>query len=117
MDLKKIKFNDEQKQKYLELFNKLTQSLIKSENIGQANAIIKLYSLLGENNPDFLKYINSVDIWGGSGAVWEVYIENKVDDVEFKKSIIELIDLMEETNILTKSIKSRKRLFLNDLKS
>ena len=34
-------------------------------------------------------------MWGGSGVVWEIYIEDKTEYLEFKRLMAELIDLME----------------------
>lgn len=47
-----------------------------------------------------IKKMNSVDLWGGSGAVWEVYMANNHDMQRFELNIIALINLMEKTKIL-----------------
>ena len=53
-------------------------------------------------------------MWGGSGAVWEVYIENKVEAKVFEKEIINLINLMEKSKILGRGKKPNKKIFINN---
>ena len=54
-------------------------------------------------------------MWGGSGAVWEIYIEDEIYYRKFQIEIINLINLMEDINILGKGIKLIRKLFQNDI--
>jgi hypothetical protein len=103
---------------YLSILNKL-QQILKAANLGgQALVIQSLMDLiLRENIRQFVKLINSIDMWGGSGAVWEVYIENKAEARVFEKEMINLINLMEATNILGGGIKPIKKIFMDNMKS
>jgi len=95
----------------------LMELLKSSGNNAQSDFIYKLIDLLNQNNlSDFVKQINGVDMWGGSGAVWEVYIEDKKVATEFEKEIITLIRLMEKTEIIGKGIKPIKKFFEKNLK-
>ncbi len=95
----------------------LMELLKSSGNNAQSDLIYKLIDLLNQNNlSDFVKQINGVDMWGGSGAVWEVYIEDKKVATEFEKEIITLIRLMEKTEIIGKGIKPIKKFFEKNLK-
>ena len=44
--------------------------------------------------------MNSVEMWGGFGAVWEVNIENADLQRKFQTVIIDVINIIEETKIL-----------------
>ena len=102
---------------YLKLFENIKNILLKNNHQGQARAMLNLIELLQRNQIDlFIKNLNSVDIWGGSGAVWEVYIEDKPDYILFQTEIIKLINLMEKDNILGRGIKPIKRVFVNEIR-
>lgn len=60
---------------------------------------------------EFVKATNSLDMWGGSGAVWEVYIGAAEEAKTFESEMVKLIDLMEESNILGSGIKPIRRIF------
>jgi|GEM_PF-1480063 len=87
-----------EKENYAKILLSLSELLVLSQNVGQAAIVNDLIMLLEQGNYNsFLKLINSVDMWGGSGAVWEVGIENKKYEIAFRKEIINLIELMEAT--------------------
>lgn len=82
----------------------------------QAACIERLIKLLKEENiPSFITVINSVDMWGGSGAVWEVGIENPNQAKKFEYEIISLIDLMENSGIMGNGIKPVRKIFVKNL--
>lgn len=67
----------------------------------QANVVRHLFDALTRNDTqDFLKIITSVDMWGGSGAVWEVggFTTSK-DEKEFWRHLIRLTDEMKAVGI------------------
>ena len=110
----KIELTFEERKSYLSILNNLHQILIASNLFGQALVIQSLIDLLLEENiSQFILLINSINMWGGSGAVWEVYIENKVEAKVFEKEIINLINLMEKSKILGRGIKPIKKIFIN----
>lgn len=97
---------------FLSILKTIHQLLQNSGNYAQAEFIKNLIELIYQNNFSlFIKLINGADMWGGSGAVWEVYIENKNEVKSFEKLMLSLIDLMEKTKILGKGIKRIKRIF------
>lgn len=83
----------------------------------QADAVRRVLSALSINdNHEFLKTIKSVDMWGGSGAVWEVYgFQTKLDEIEFWKQIIRLTDLMKEVGIKSRPAYSVANTFRNEI--
>ena len=104
-----------------DLFDTILKSLHKSLSntnlYAQINVIRKLISLnTNKDNEQFVKLLNGIEMWGGSGAVWEVYIENKNTALEFEISMIELIDLMDKCKILKKGIKPIRKIFLQNVK-
>jgi hypothetical protein len=74
-----------------------------------------MQNLITEDYHIFIDNINSVNMWGGSGAVWEVYFENQDIQRKFNFEILELINLMEKTKILGSGIKPLKKLFEREL--
>ena len=109
-----IKFTNAIRESYLLILDKLVQQLNKANLTGQAEVVMTLVDLLlkQQNDAEFVRLLNSVDMWGGSGAVWEVYIEANDSAREFELEIIKLIDLMEKTNVLGKGIKQIRKYFV-----
>jgi hypothetical protein len=106
-----------EKDNFLTILKELSQILKNSENNGQSLFINQLVELLYNNEfSQFIKLINSVDMWGGAGAVWEVYIENKNEAYKFETEIIKLICLMEKTKIIVYGILQIKRFFEKNIK-
>lgn len=57
----------------------------------QAQVVKSLIELLSkQKNEEFVKLVNGVDMWGGSGAVWEVHIEDRRNTREFEIEMIKL---------------------------
>jgi len=102
---------------FLLVLKDISKILNDAGHNAQSGFIDKLINLINQREMNlFIKLINGVDMWGGAGAVWEVYIDNKEDAKSFEKEILNLINLMDDTNILGKGIKSIRRLFEKDLK-
>jgi hypothetical protein len=107
----------EERHNFLLVLTALMELLKSSGNNSQSNFIYKLIDSLIQNNlNDFVKIINGVDMWGGAGAVWEVYIEDKKVATQFEKEMLSLINLMENTGIIGKGIKPIKKIFADNLK-
>jgi hypothetical protein len=105
-----------ERENFLSALMAVMQSLNNSGNHAQSEFIQKLIELISQNNfSHFVKLINGVDMWGGAGAVWEIYIENKTEAREFEKKMLRLISLMEKTKIIGKGIKPIKKLFEDNL--
>ncbi|MFD0751400.1 hypothetical protein ACFQZS_14715 [Mucilaginibacter calamicampi] len=106
------------KEEFIAILSTISNVLIDNNHSAQARVVDNLSSLIGRDEFDsFIKAINSVDMWGGSGAVWEVYIENLDMAREFEIKMLELICLMEETEIIGPGIKSLKQLFQRNLRN
>jgi hypothetical protein len=104
------------KSKYLDTLKNIEAILRKGELFGQENVVKNLMQdLITEDYQIFIDNINSVNMWGGSGAVWEVYFENQDLQRKFNFEMLELINLMEKTKILGSGIKPLKKLFENEL--
>lgn len=103
---------------FLSVLTALMQILKSSGNNAQSTFIYNLIELFNQNNfIGFVNLINGVDMWGGAGAVWEVYIEDKAKANKFEKEMLGLINLMEKTKIIGSGIKSIKKIFENNLKT
>lgn len=113
-----LNLTDKEIQNFLVILSNLSAILIESGNDGQARVTQRLSNLLNERNiKEFVEIINSVDMFGGAGAVWEVYIFDKPLSRNFATEMIKLINLMEETNILGRGIKPIRKTFIKDLQS
>ncbi len=88
-------------------------SILRDEGYNQQAKYIQnaIYPLTQKDDALFKKRINSSELWGGSGSTWEVDIRDRHKDYAFKKEIVELIRLMEESGILRKGIKSIRKAF------
>lgn len=53
-------------------------------------------------------------MWGGSGSVWEVDIENKDDERQFEMLIVGLIDMMAKDFICGSGVKSVRKIFVEN---
>ncbi len=105
------------KPKYLNTLKNIETILRQSELSGQANFVENVILKLASNDYEiFRAQMNSVEMWGGSGAVWEVYIENNEMQRKFQMAIIELINLMEQTKILGRGIRPLRNLFQKELR-
>jgi hypothetical protein len=102
------------RERYLKVLNALKGNLNVSGNDSQAIFVKKLTKILHEDISQFIKLINGVDMWGGAGAVWEVYIQDQNLAKEFGQNMIELINLMQSTNIINGKIQSLKEFFQNN---
>ncbi|WP_437922106.1 hypothetical protein [Sphingobacterium sp. LRF_L2] len=112
---KKIELDESDRQRFLIILNDLEDVLNKVDLRSHAKIVNHIAMLLCKHkDEDFVKHLNEKDMWGGSGAVWEVYIDNKSRAKEFEKKMIELIDFMEETKVLGKGVKPIRKIFLQN---
>ena len=100
------------KPNYIETLNNIENVLREGKIYPQANYVEKtIGSLKSEDYEEFEKELKSVNFWGGSGAVWEVYFEDKQLQRKFNSEMIKLIILMEKAKISNSSIRPLKKLF------
>ena len=104
-------------QNYLVILSKLGQILEADGLIAQAKVVNSLIERLQKGMiAEFVVLINGVEMWGGSGAVWEVFIRDRKASIQFESEIVRLIDLMEETNILGSNITPIRKIFRANLR-
>lgn len=116
MDDKSQNIDESLDREFTSILTRLNEILLNSGNNPQADYVSLLIKLLQLKKYDqFISSINTVDMWGGAGAVWEVYIENKSNEMEFERHIVHLIDTMEKADLSGKRIKRIRKLFTDDL--
>jgi len=114
------------KRRQIEIINKedliftLTRiaELLKDSSFSeQADAVRRpLQYLYLDDKENFLKYLNTVDIWGGSGAAWEVApFPSKQIEKEFETCFIRLAELMAQSGIKNGKADSVAKFFKKDL--
>jgi hypothetical protein len=84
----------------LDVLTSLEELLRNHKHEGQARAIARLRSLYNRDQMEFTKFLQSVDVWGGSGAVWDC-AGFGADENAFRAAIIRLADKMQAANIGT----------------
>ena len=112
---KEITINN--KQELVATLTKLIELLCDSGFDAQANAVRKpLEYLYQDDTINFLKFLKTVDIWGGSGAAWEVYPFNTTQrHREFQSCFIHLAQLLKDTGIKFRSANQIANVFKEDL--
>jgi hypothetical protein len=94
--------------KLLNILNKLHYS-------DQAGFIIQLLDNLDlDDKKDFIKKINDVELWGGSGSIWELEIPDSFEARNFSQILIQLLNEMQNEGILSKRAESIQKLLAAD---
>ena len=107
-----LSLSEVQVEEYRDILTELIASLNKSNNGAHAKIVQNILDTLNEKDyVGVIRKLNSVEMWDGSGAVWEIYIEGIELREHFESAIIRLISLMERTKILGGGIKPIKRIF------
>lgn len=103
---------------YIETLNNIEKVLREAKIYPQANYVEKtMETLKSYNYEQFEKELKSVSFWGGSGAVWEVYFEDKKLEKRFSVEMVKLISLMEKSQISNNSIKPLKKIFEREIRT
>jgi len=110
----KRKYNPIEQDKFLPVLDRLIILLRSNSFDGQGELVEKIKDdLLNSDIESFKTKLNSVDMWGGSGAVWEVGGFKTInDEKEFQLEIIKLAELMRKSGIKCSKAQSIKRLFI-----
>lgn len=113
---KNIEFTQTARETFLVILSKLIQILRKENLTAQTQVVKALVDLLSQRkDEEFVKLLNGLDMWGGSGAVWEVHIEDNHCARKFETEMIKLIDLMGKTKVLGKGIKPIRKIFKENM--
>lgn len=83
----------------------------------QADAVRKpLQYLYTDDKDNFAKHLLTVDIWGGSGAAWEVApFPSRQIEIEFETNFVKLVVLMRQCGIKNGKSTSVARFFKKDI--
>lgn len=77
--------------------------------VGQAQVVEDLLALLDKDTRGFIDSLCGLDVWGGSGAVWETELRSphiadsdaKQDDARFQREVIRLRDIAARNGLAT----------------
>lgn len=103
-------------QEYINTLVEIAKILYLTKQFPQEIIVVGLIDKLEKG--DYLEFVNqlkSADMWGGSGSVWEVGIDDNPSEKMFQRKIIELIWLMEKSGFSMHRISRIKKLFENEL--
>jgi hypothetical protein len=105
------------KEELIEILKRIVELLRDNGFSPQANAVRKpLQYLYNEDKKNFVKNLLTVDIWGGSGAAWEVYgFKSRQIEKEFEANFIKLVELMKQTGIKSRKAESVASFFKKDI--
>ncbi len=104
------------KQELITTLTRIVELLRDNGSNGQANAVKKpLQYLYQDDTTKFLESLKTVDIWGGSGAAWEVYFEKRQQEREFQSCFIRLAQILKDTGIKFKTADIIANIFEKDL--
>jgi hypothetical protein len=87
--------------------NEIAQLLYKYKHYGQLRAVEQIRDTLNTSRPDYER-LCGIEMWGGSGAVWEVHLpesfhseQSKSDEGVFRRAIVRIAETMNELEIGT----------------
>jgi hypothetical protein len=85
----------------LHILEQLRRLLISSDNPGQAATVERLIDLRSTDAAEFDRLLQSVDMWGASGAVWEVGTTrmSREEVLLFRAGIIALAEWMDSEGV------------------
>lgn len=95
-----IDFSDENIESLNKLSNQLGDTLIKS-GYGFGVDYLSQIRLAADrhDNEEFRKLVISRELFGGSGAIWEIWIEDKQLQSQFNKQFCDYVDLLKTMGI------------------
>jgi hypothetical protein len=82
----------------IETLREIRRLLLANGFPGQAEVVERLLHLNDENPTEFVRLLTSADMWGGSGAVWEVGDLGN-DERAFRDAIISLAGQMDRADL------------------
>jgi len=93
---------------------RLSELLHKHGHGGQATIVDQILATVGTLTPDY-KRLAGIDMWGGSGSVWEVRLTSSGTCVEderaFCQTIIQIVATMDRLKIGTERSRSIAKTF------
>lgn len=106
------------KQQLVDTMTRIVEILNANGYNAQADAVNKPLQYLRQDDIDnFLTSFKTVDIWGGSGAAWEVdSFSTKQVEREFESYFIRLSELLKETGIKFRPAEQIASIFKKDLR-
>ena len=106
------------KEELIETLTRIVELLLDNGYPYQADVVKKPLEYLHSNDKEnFLKCFLTLDIWGGSGAAWEVgRFKSREVEIEFETYFIKLAELMNQTGIKNGKAQSVAKFFKNDIK-
>ena len=95
-----IDFSDENVEALTKLSDQLSDTLIKS-GYGFGADYLSQIRLAADrhDNEEFKKLVTSRELFGGSGAIWEIWIEDKQLQDKFNKQFCDYADLLKAMGI------------------
>jgi hypothetical protein len=83
----------------------IAELLNKYQHYAQARVVEEILATLETSNPDY-KRLCGIDMWGGAGAVWEVYLSSsqesdKADQQALWRAFVRLVETMNQMDIST----------------
>lgn len=110
---KPLDFSDEKRSKLDYSIESLKQTLIYAGFNCYADQLVKIQEALEKKDShSFRHQLNCRVLFGGFGAMWEIWISDKVLMARFEKQFREFLDNLEEVGVKNNKIEQIKRVFL-----
>ena len=111
---KQIDFSNANVEAFSELSDKLGDTLIKA-GFGLYVDYLSQIRLAADKHDEetFKKSVISSELFGGSGALWEIWIEEKQYKAQFNKLFADYIDLLKQMGIRNKRMNQVRRFLKN----
>jgi len=112
---KRIDFSNANVEAFSELSDKLGDTLIKAGFGSYIDNLSQIRLAAGKHDEEtFKKLVVSRELFGSSGALWEIWIDDKQYKAQFNKLFADYIDLLKQMGIRNKRMNQVRSFFEND---
>ncbi len=107
-----IDFSDDNIERLTKLSDELGETLMKV-NLGFYVDFLAQIRLAAERHDteDFKKKVISRELFGGAGALWEIWIEDKQLQTKFNKQFCDYVDLLKKMGIKNGRVNQVRKVF------
>jgi hypothetical protein len=107
-----LDFSDENVSKLSNITDALSDTLIKIGFGHMVDHLSQIRIAAERHNTDiFSKHVVSNELFGGTGSMWEIWIEDKMLRDKFEKHFCEFVDLIKKMGIRNKRIDQLRKGF------
>ena len=107
-----IDFSDDNVKHLTKLSDELGETLIKADLGFYVDYMLQIRLAAERHDSDeFIKRVISRELFGGSGALWEIWIEDKQQQTKFNKQFCDYVDLLKKMGIKNGRVNQVRKVF------